>query len=90
MEENAWRVWQRAAGNDEVREPLTWLLAFFKVMSNGPENSRGYEDYYEEMEWRLVYGESLDRSGTFSQGTEPDTYRMKFEPGDFTLIVFRC
>jgi len=89
MEESAWRVWQNSAGNDEIREPLTWLLAFFKVMSNGkPEDSRGYEDYYEEMEWRLVFGESLDHSGTFTPTADPDTYRVTFEPNDVTVIVF--
>jgi len=89
MEESAWRAWQKSATNGEIRESLNWLFAFFKVMSNGePEGSPLYEDYYEEMEWRLVYGESLDGSGTFMHGTEPETFRMKFEPGDVQVIVF--
>jgi len=92
LDECIWQAWEKAKsqGSDGIEKLLKWILAFCKLMSNGePEDSPKYEDYYEEMEWRLVYGESLDTSGTFvPDAAEPDAYRMKFEPSDVVVIVF--
>ena len=92
LDECIWRAWAKAKtqGNDEIEKLLKWILAFCKLMSNGkPENSPDYKDWYEEMEWRLVYGESLDTSGAFvPDAVEPDAHRMKFEPVDVAAIVF--
>lgn len=87
VEQNLWLAHQQ--GNHQIQELLTGPLAYFKPMSNGlPEDAEDYEDYYEEMEWRLVYGGPLDDTGTFLPGAEPDTFRVKFDPSDVSLIVF--
>jgi hypothetical protein len=89
MEQSVWQAWDSSVGNPTIHEPFNWLFAFVKPMSNdSPVGSQDYEDYYEEMEWRLVYGEGFDRSGTFLEGAEMNTYRVKFEPSDVKVIVF--
>ncbi|HXM35628.1 MAG TPA: abortive infection system antitoxin AbiGi family protein [Pyrinomonadaceae bacterium] len=81
VEQNMWLAHER--GNDEIKELLDGPLAYFKLMSNAD----GSEDYYEEMEWRLVHGGIFNDTGTFTAGAEPDTYRVKFEASDVSLIV---
>jgi hypothetical protein len=72
----------------DVRKRLKWILAFCKQMSNGkPQDSEEYLDYYEEMEWRLVMGESLDRSKAFTN-PKRGIHRVPFDPVDVQLIVF--
>ncbi len=92
LDECIWQAWDKAKsqGNHEIEKLLKWILAFCKPMSNGkPESSPDFEDYYEEMEWRLVYGESLDASGIFvPDSVQPHAFRMKFQPGDVAVIVF--
>jgi hypothetical protein len=43
------------------------------------------EDYFEEMEWRLVWDES---STTFTKGQNADEYRLKFTGKDIKIIIF--
>lgn len=39
--------------------------------------------------WRLVYGESLDTSGTFTtDDNAPYTHRVQFQPKDVKVLVF--
>ena len=63
-------------------------MAHVKRMSNGKsENHKDYEDYYEEMEWRLVYDENPN-SKHFKEGNTEGTYRLKFKASDIKVIIF--
>lgn len=65
-----------------------WLEAHVKRMSNGKsEDSNDYEDYYEEMEWRLVYDESSDNKH-FTDGHERGVHRLRFKSKDVRVIIF--
>jgi hypothetical protein len=80
-------TWKKSKGNPELQKSLKWLFAFCKPMSNGkPEDSPDYINHYEEMEWRLVHGESLDLSGTF-KSVGHRIHRVEFHPSDVKLIV---
>lgn len=88
LEESIKSVWKKSKGNEEIHKPAKWLFAFCKPMSNAEaEDSKEYINYYEEMEWRMVYGEGSDRSGAF---TNPKRYehRVRFDPADVKVIVF--
>lgn len=90
LEKSITSVWKKSRGKqyEEIHKAAKWLFAFCKPMSNGEaEGSNEYINYYEEMEWRLVYGENSDRSGAW---TIPKRYehRVKFDPGDVKVIVF--
>jgi len=88
LEQSIKVAWKKSKGNAELQKRLKWVLAFCKPMSNGmPEDSAEYRDYYEEMEWRLVYGESLDSSKAFTN-PKRGIHRVRFEPGNVKLIIF--
>ena len=57
-------------------------MAYVKRMSDDDT-----EDYYEEMEWRLVYDESPDNKH-FTQGEAKGIHRLRFRPSDVKAIVF--
>jgi hypothetical protein len=40
------------------------------------------------MEWRVVHGGTLDTSGTFVPTSDPDVFRLPFDPTDVSVIVF--
>ena len=76
------------SNNDEIHMLIKWIMAHVKRMSNGKsEDSPDYENYYEEMEWRLVYDESPDNKH-FIKGKSKDFYRLKFGPSDIKIIIF--
>jgi hypothetical protein len=54
-------------------------MAHVKRMSNGKD------DYYEEMEWRLVHDE---KSTHFAGGESIDVYRLRFKASDIKVIIF--
>src|ERR1051326_1793209 len=91
LEESIYRAWEsaRSNGSTEIEQLLAWIVAFCKPMSEGTPGSTSYVNNYEEMEWRIVYGGILDKSGTLTTDNHvPEAYRMKFEPADVALIVF--
>lgn len=57
-------------------------MAYVKRMSNGSS-----EDYYEEMEWRLVYDENPNNSH-FTKGKAEGVHRLGFQASDVRVIVF--
>jgi len=72
--------------NEEARKAAVWILAHVKIMSNGAEGDCR-EDYYEEMEWRLVQGGSQkcfehEEEGSYAK-------RLRFKPSDVKVIVFQ-
>ena len=74
-------VYEKSAGNDEIHKPAKWIMAHVKRMSN--ENG---EDYFEEMEWRLVYDESSNNRHFI--GEDQGVYRMIFGIRDIKVIIF--
>ncbi len=74
-------VYDKSAGDDEIHKSTKWIMAHVKRMSNG----KG-EDYYEEMEWRLVHDESPKDRHFIGKGH--GVYRMKFAIRDIKVIIF--
>jgi len=67
---------------EEIHRPLKWVLAFIKRMSDGHD-----EDYYDEMEWRIVYDENPNIKH-FTKGEKEGVYRLIFTPSDIKVIIF--
>jgi hypothetical protein len=74
-------VYDKSAGNDEIHKSTKWIMAHVKRMSN----EKG-EDYYEEMEWRLVHDESPNNRHFIGEGQ--GVYRMSFAIRDIKVIIF--
>lgn len=86
LEKSIENVYKQSEGTHETDRSVTWILAHVKRMSNGKdEGCINYEDYYEEMEWRLVYDE---RSTHFRHDESKDGYRLPFEAKDVRVIIF--
>jgi len=45
-------------------------------------------DFYEEMEWRLVYDESPGNRHFVKDASDKGVYRLKFQANDVKIIVF--
>jgi hypothetical protein len=80
LEDSIRIVHQKSNDNSEIHQSAKWIMAHVKRMSN--EN--GY-DFYEEMEWRLVYDES---STHFTKDETEGIHRLKFEASDIKVIIF--
>jgi hypothetical protein len=74
-------VYDKSTGNDEIHKSTKWIMAHVKRMSN----EKG-EDYYEEMEWRLVHDESPNNRHFIGEGQ--GVYRMRFAIRDIKVIIF--
>lgn len=83
MEETISYVYNNSQGT--VRDRLRWLFAFVKRMSDKPTTHKDSQDFLEELEWRVVYGEKLD-SGDFRRMPN-GTYRWVFNAKDVKLLV---
>jgi hypothetical protein len=79
LEDSIRNVYEKSNDNDEIHRSARWIMAHVKRMSNG----KG-EDYYEEMEWRLVH----DEKSTHFAGCGSDVYRLRFEASDIRVIIF--
>ncbi len=81
------KAWDASADHGEIHRSVKWILAHVKRMSNGQgEDSAEYEDYYEEMEWRLVYDEN--RAGDYFKQVGDGVYRLPFKAQDVKVLVF--
>lgn len=91
LEDSIENVYEKSKGNEEIQRSSKWILAHVKRMSNGKsEDSKDYEDYYEEMEWRLVHDESPDNRH-FSRGDDNGIHRLEFktqDTQDIKAIIF--
>ena len=77
-------MYEKSAGDNEIHRSSKWIMTFIKRMSNGKsEDSIDHEDYFEEMEWRLVH----DERSTHFVSDESDVYRLKFKPSDIKVII---
>jgi hypothetical protein len=88
LEDSIGSSYENSKDNKEVHKSLKWIIAHVKRMSNGKSpNSKDYVDYYEEMEWRLVYDESPNNKH-FTKGEANGIRRLKFKANDIEVIIF--
>jgi hypothetical protein len=79
LEDSIRNVYEKSNDNGEIHRSAKWIMAYVKRMS------KGKDDYYEEMEWRLVYDE---KSTHFASDESIDVYRLKFEASDIKVVIF--
>ena len=82
LEDSIKNVYVKSEDNKQIHRSAQWIMAHVKRMSNG----KG-EDYYEEMEWRLVYDES-PKNKHFTKDKGKGIYRLKFVASDIKVIIF--
>jgi hypothetical protein len=80
LEDSIRNVHEKSYDNEEIHRSSIWIMAHVKRMSNETN-----EDYYGEMEWRLVYDE---KSTHFTSCEANSGYRLQFEPSDIKVIIF--
>ena len=86
LEDSIKKVHKESEHIEEIHKPIKWIMAHVKRMSNGEKGVK-YEDYYEEMEWRIVYDESPN-SKHFTKGKGNGVHRLKFAAHDIKVIIF--
>jgi hypothetical protein len=76
--------------DDEIKHSIDCILAHVKRMSNTKITDTGsYKDYYDESEWRLVYGGKPDNEHFKQREDEPkDIFRLPFIASDVVIIIF--
>jgi hypothetical protein len=79
LEASIGNVYEKAINNREIKESSKLILAHVKRMSDGNKN-----DYYEEMEWRIVH-HANDKNII---NTSNDIHRLKFKMSDIEVIIF--
>lgn len=82
LEESIKNVHEKSEGNEEIHKSSKWIMAHVKRMSNDKNG-----DFFEEMEWRLVYDESPNNNH-FTKDDGNDVYRFKFTAHDIKIIIF--
>ena len=88
LEGNIRNAYNKSENDEDVHRSIKYIMTYVKPMSNKKsEDSKDYEDYYEEMEWRLVYDENPNNT-TFTRGEVRFVHRIKFEPIDVKVIIF--
>jgi hypothetical protein len=88
LEDSILNVYEKSKDYVEINKSSKWIMAHVKRMSNGKdEDSEDYEDYYEELEWRLVYHKK--NSTHFTKDEAEDVRRLKFNASDIKVIIFR-
>lgn len=80
LENSIRNVHQEFNENPEIHKSVKWIMAHVKRMSN--ENG---DDFYEEMEWRLVYDEN---STHFIKDETEGVHRLKHDASDIKVIIF--
>ena len=68
-------------GNEEIKQLSKGILAHVKRMSNGAD-----ENYYEEMEWRIVHDEGRNNKHFKAEGN--GVHRLTFAAPDIKVIIF--
>ena len=81
LEDSIKNVYEKSENSEEIHRSSKWIMAHVKRMSNG--NS---DDYYEELEWRLVQDESSNNKPFTDEGN--GVHRLKFAAHDIKVIIF--
>jgi len=81
LEDSMRNIFEKTKDKDdeEIHRSLKWIMTYIKRMSN----EKG-EDFYEEMEWRLVH-RSDDK---YIKDVGNGVHRLKFEVIDVKVIIF--
>ena len=88
LEDSLKAAYDKSEAYDEIHKPLKWVLAFVKRMSNEyDQDHEDYENYYDEMEWRIVYDEKPDNN-LFTKGKAEGVFRLMFVPSDIKVLIF--
>jgi hypothetical protein len=82
LEDSIRNVYEKSKDYAEINKSSRRIMAHVKRMSNGRD-----EDYYEEMEWRLVYHKN--NSTHFTKDEAENVRRLKFQASDIKVIIFR-
>jgi hypothetical protein len=79
LEDSIRNVYEKSRDNKEIHRASEWIMTHVKRMSNEKD-----EDYYEEMEWRIVHGPNDKNIKNIGNGV----HRLKFETSDIKVIIF--
>jgi hypothetical protein len=79
LEDSFRNVYHQSKGQNHIQKPLVSIMTHIKRMSNG----KG-EDYYEEMEWRIVH----HAKNKHIVDTGSGIHRLKFKPINLKVIIF--
>jgi len=82
LEDSIRNLYTNLKDRKEIFRSVKWIMAHVKRMSNEKD-----EDYYEEMEWRIVHDESPDNKH-FTKGKGDGVHRLKFTAYDIKVIIF--
>ncbi len=79
LEDSIRCVHEKSKDNNDIHESSKWIMTHVKRMWN----EKG-EDFYEEMEWRIV----LHANDRNIRNVGNGVHRLKFEPSDIKVIIF--
>jgi hypothetical protein len=79
LEDSIRNVYEKSTDHHDINESSKWIMAHVKRMSN----EKG-EDYYEEMEWRIVH----HANDKYIKNIHNGVHRLKFEASDIKVIIF--
>lgn len=71
--------------NDDKVKALEVVLGFLKNMSDKNSNKL---TYYDEMEWRILHSDLLEREGYIIKAKQGSDLFLKLAPNDIKIIVF--
>jgi hypothetical protein len=79
LEDSIRAIHKKSKDNEEIHSSIKWIMTHVKRMWN----EKG-EDYYEEMEWRIVQHANDKNIKDIGNGV----HRLKFEATDIRVIIF--
>jgi hypothetical protein len=79
LEDSIRNVFEKSKDHDDIHRSSKWIMTHVKRMSNGK-----CDDYYEEMEWRIVHRANDKNIKNIGNGV----HRLKFEANDLKVIIF--
>jgi len=82
LEDSIRKIHDRSEREEDIRRWAKWIMAHVKRMSDG-----NGDDFFEELEWRLIYDES-DDNPHFTSAAGKGVFRMPFQARDVRIIVF--
>jgi len=71
--------------DSNVLKAFEVALGFLKNMSDKNKESL---KYYDEMEWRIIHSDLLEKEGRIVQSQKNDFYLLKLQPDHIKVIVF--
>ena len=79
LEDSIRNVFEKSKDYEEIHTSSKWIMTHVKRMWNEKD-----DDYYEEMEWRLVHGPNNNYFKSIGDGV----HRLEFEASDIKVIIF--